>query len=267
MELAPIPQFFIAIPLLEMKQGLLYTLGLIVLNMVVFATSPAEAQRTGPQQLQPQTVPPGASQLQQQSLPSKLIPPRPFTVNKETMDQLVRTPPKLPAVLTAQEQQALRDIAKLVTAHDTTAAKNRWSTLITTLNQKNLPMDINELMQYVLRESYLQTNRDLQYYADKVKFYNDQKEQIRREIAKLRQQLQNVPSGGPPHPPGSVNPANIANAIRQWEEKLSSVGDDAQLANIDLQNKLQQQQQTLQTISNVSKMLNDTALAIIRKIG
>ena len=51
------------------------------------------------------------------------------------------------------------------------------------------------------------------------------------------------------------------------EQKLSSVGDDAQLANIDLQNKLQQQQQTLQTMSNVSKMLHDTAMAIIRKIG
>ncbi len=55
--------------------------------------------------------------------------------------------------------------------------------------------------------------------------------------------------------------------IVKWEQKLSSVGDDAQLANIDLQNMLQKQQQTLQTISNVSKMLHDTAMAIIRKIG
>ena len=55
--------------------------------------------------------------------------------------------------------------------------------------------------------------------------------------------------------------------IVKWEQKLWSVGDDAQLANIDLQNMLQKQQQTLQTISNVSKMLHDTAMAIIRKIG
>ncbi len=48
---------------------------------------------------------------------------------------------------------------------------------------------------------------------------------------------------------------------------LSTIGDDAQLANIDLQNKLQQQQQTLQTMSNVSKMLHDTSMSIIRKIG
>ena len=55
--------------------------------------------------------------------------------------------------------------------------------------------------------------------------------------------------------------------IKKWEEKLSTVGDDGQLANIDLQNMLQKQQQTLQTMSNVSKMLHDTAMAIIRKIG
>ena len=55
--------------------------------------------------------------------------------------------------------------------------------------------------------------------------------------------------------------------IENLEEELAAVGDDAQLANIDLQNVLQKQQQTLQTMSNVSKMLHDTALAVIRKIG
>jgi len=50
------------------------------------------------------------------------------------------------------------------------------------------------------------------------------------------------------------------------EEKLSSVGDDAQLANIDLQNSLQKQQQILQTMSNVSKMLHDSHMSIIRNM-
>jgi hypothetical protein len=44
-------------------------------------------------------------------------------------------------------------------------------------------------------------------------------------------------------------------------------GDDAQLANVDLQNMLQKQQQTLQMMSNISKMLHDTSMAVIRKIG
>ena len=55
--------------------------------------------------------------------------------------------------------------------------------------------------------------------------------------------------------------------IEQLEEKLQSVGEDAQLGNIDMQNALQKQQQTIQMLSNVSKMLHDTSMAIIRKIG
>ena len=59
----------------------------------------------------------------------------------------------------------------------------------------------------------------------------------------------------------------LESEIAHWEERLNSVGDDAQLANVDLQNMLQKQQQTLQMMSNISKMLYDTSMAVIRKIG
>jgi hypothetical protein len=61
--------------------------------------------------------------------------------------------------------------------------------------------------------------------------------------------------------------ASLDNEIALWEEKLNALGDDSQLANIDLQNALQKQQQCLQMISNVSKMTHDTAMSIIRNMG
>ncbi len=61
--------------------------------------------------------------------------------------------------------------------------------------------------------------------------------------------------------------AQLETAIKNLEEKLSAVGDDAQLANVDLQNMLQKQQQLIQMLSNVGKTLHDTAMAVIRKIG
>ena len=61
--------------------------------------------------------------------------------------------------------------------------------------------------------------------------------------------------------------ADLQASIDEWEDQLASIGEDAQLANIDLQNALQQQQQTLQIIADVSKLLHDTAMATIRKIG
>jgi dimeric dUTPase (all-alpha-NTP-PPase superfamily) len=61
--------------------------------------------------------------------------------------------------------------------------------------------------------------------------------------------------------------ADLDAYVENLEEKLQTTGDDAQLANVDLQNALQQQQQTLQMMSNISKMLHDTAMSILRKIG
>jgi uncharacterized protein YpuA (DUF1002 family) len=51
-----------------------------------------------------------------------------------------------------------------------------------------------------------------------------------------------------------------------WKRALDALGDDAQLANVDLQNILQKQQ-TLQMFSNISKMLYDTLQPVIRKMG
>jgi hypothetical protein len=69
-------------------------------------------------------------------------------------------------------------------------------------------------------------------------------------------------------PPAAVKSLDsLDNEIARWEERLSASGDDAQLANVDLQNILQKQQQTLQMLSNISKALHDNIMAIIRKIG
>jgi hypothetical protein len=54
---------------------------------------------------------------------------------------------------------------------------------------------------------------------------------------------------------------------KHWEEELNSIGEDAQLANVDLQNMLQKQQQTLQMMSNISKTVHDSAMSVIRKLG
>ncbi len=54
--------------------------------------------------------------------------------------------------------------------------------------------------------------------------------------------------------------------IEAFGEVLNSVGDDCQLAKLDLQARLQKQQQRLLMMSNISKMMHDTAKSIIRNI-
>jgi hypothetical protein len=169
--------------------------------------------------------------------------------------------------------------------------------------------DPNALVQWVLRESYLQTTEDLRYYAEKVRSINQKKKAIRDYLNALREADADVRSslrGERTDPcaedsssreaveqaikeraqdhllddaarelciPGRVPPTSVttldglAAEVRAWEERLNTVGDDAQLANIDLQNILQKQQQALQMMSNISKVLHDTATSVIRKIG
>jgi len=55
--------------------------------------------------------------------------------------------------------------------------------------------------------------------------------------------------------------------IKKWEEELNTAGDDAQLQNVDLQNMLTKQQQVLQSLSRVGKLLHDIDTAVFRKVG
>jgi hypothetical protein len=167
-------------------------------------------------------------------------------------------------------------------------------------------IDPNALVQHVLRESYLQTTEDLKYYAEKVKYFNQMKKLIREYLQKLRNydiefraaasdktidlcatdaksraarikiasalafSFPSVDASkalGIPKRFSSADPHATEAEIKKWEEKLNTLGDDAQLANVDLQNILQKQQQTLQMMSNISKMLYDTAQSVIRKMG
>lgn len=97
--------------------------------------------------------------------------------------------------------------------------------------------------------------RDALYGADFMA--DDEQGQIRQELG--------MPSTIPP--PGITTKEQFDAEIQKWESELSSVGDDAQLANVDLQNWLQKQQQVLQMLSNISKVTHDTAMAIIRKMS
>ena len=192
------------------------------------------------------------------------------------------------------------------------ALQSRWSDFISNTNLKGGAVDVNSLVQWVLRESYQETTKDLYFYAEKVKYFNSCKKAIRDELSKAREFMAehgvgleedqtlgktydndgNATGGSAQSWQGkgisgdftgsdtdpTMDPALYKGAalttkggldtyIQNLEEKLSSVGDDAQLANVDLQNILQKQQQTIQMMSNISKMLHDTAQAIIRKIG
>ncbi|MEO1481313.1 MAG: hypothetical protein AAFU77_04355 [Myxococcota bacterium] len=195
-------------------------------------------------------------------------------------------------------------VAQMGSENDYADVQGQWADFISQTNYRG-QVDVNALVQAVLREAYMQNTEDLKFYAQKVSMLNDLKEDIRDRLTELRSAMGELAGKddefkltgddrfsetmfdmtpvwndetGKFEAAGEYLPEDkVANGvdtkgeleayITNLEELLNSVGDDAQLANVDLQNMLQKQQQTLQMMSNISKMLHDTAMAVIRKMG
>jgi hypothetical protein len=162
------------------------------------------------------------------------------------------------------------------------AILEKWKAMIVGANDRNL--DVNALVQSLMRESHLQQTEELKKYKDKVQYFNETKKKIRDEQDRARKAK--ITPGSAPLRKMNITVEKGSQTImfqqnvgivktehdrqdylRYLEDKLNTVGDDAQLANIDLQNALQKQQQLVQMISNISKLLNDTAMNVIRKTG
>lgn len=112
------------------------------------------------------------------------------------------------------------------------ARQQGWQRFI--VSAKPAEGDLEGLIQLVLSESYQEASRDLKRHTEKA------------SAARTR---------ASPVTPGAKSSSRAA------------TGEDSQLANLELQDALQKQQQAVQTLSNLSKSMHDTAKAIIHKIG
>ncbi|MFN2112495.1 MAG: hypothetical protein ACK2TT_05205 [Anaerolineales bacterium] len=66
--------------------------------------------------------------------------------------------------------------------------------------------------------------------------------------------------------PGSSGD-ELQKELEEWEEKLSSIGDDAQLTEVDLSSFLEKQQSTIEMLSGMTKTLTDTTSVVAQKMG
>ncbi len=159
-----------------------------------------------------------------------------------------------------------------------------WKKTINNYKDINIDNAINS----ILSEAKLEAQRNVDAAKKRVQFNSLLKQEVTNEINIAKRNLSKVDKtkepivmerktfGLSPNAEDTIivsqtgpisTRTEITGYIHTLEQQLNSIGDVAQLANIDLQNALQKQQQLLQVLSNVSKILNDTALAIIRKIG
>ena len=169
---------------------------------------------------------------------------------------------KNPGKLTSQNIRQLKSFAKRL-AHDPKAPtlKNDWTQVVQDITKQRNSMkgfNVLEIVMMVMRDSIVDLNKNKQYFLKKLQMYNAMGKELSQYLNDLRQKAK--------HLRGSKK-VQHEQLIHRKEKELQKLGEDAQLANLDVQNALQRQQQTLQMLSNISKMLHDTAMSVIRKIG
>jgi hypothetical protein len=196
--------------------------------------------------------------------------------------------------LRRHQRVQLRHTINLLRAGDQRAGVAAWQGFLSTVGPEQPPLDIAALVQWVVRQSYIESNEELKARADKVQFFNEQKKAVREYLADLREAQSALQKPG--REAGIASPVatvrepvlaetvaarravtyrsnkievarELADEVGKWDEALSRLGDEGQLANVDMQNWLQKQQQLLTLLSSISKQLHDAAMAIIRKIG
>lgn len=187
---------------------------------------------------------------------------------------------------------------RLAASDDVETLQNKWGQYVTQQYKKSPQnLDIEQLIQWVMREAYVGNNQDLRAYATRVEYYTQLKKQLRVELDRARE-FRSAHSTGPGKDQKlteafdkkrlntdpeivdgqwRVRPfeddkktesvAELDAYIKSLDNLLSTVGDDSQIAHLELQNMTQKQAQLLNALSNLSKVLHDTAMSILRKIG
>jgi hypothetical protein len=154
------------------------------------------------------------------------------------------------APLAPSQEDEARLLGEMITRGVPLATiETRWKRFVEKLMAGETLIDLDALIQFILKESYLAMTEELRLYGEEIRFLVDAETQIRDYLSEPQEHTQ-----------------SIEEYIQSWDERLSAVGEDTQWANIDLQGFLQKLQHTLQLMTNASKMLHDTLKAVIRKI-
>jgi hypothetical protein len=127
------------------------------------------------------------------------------------------------------------------------------------------------LVQYALRHAYVEADPELKSHADRARDAHEEAARQRERAEKLREsdasaaraehrRLRGTPGTG------AQTADSVARELQKIVVLANSAQEEEEMAQVDLQNALQQQQRTSQLMSHMHKTLHDTAKAIINNI-
>jgi len=172
-------------------------------------------------------------------------------------------------------QEEIKKIGALIARGESwEAVQARLSGLVKNPNNQN--MDINALVQAMMKEAQAEAESERKKQEIRLETANKKKQEISKELtnaqsaakpapkASVRRDNVTIESGAQqPEAARTMSKKELDDYITKLEEKQNVSGKDVQMANADLQNAFQKQQQLLQAMSSISKTLFETAMAVV----
>lgn len=214
-------------------------------------------------------------------------------VDDAQIERLATRPVALPPSLPPNVVAGLNAVVLQLRRGNREAARNQWERAVQVYVAREGPSgyDINAMMQHVLRESHRETLEAMRNQAARLRYYNQWKKTLRDHLSDTRDAVERFHGHGAPlainvavvatypgpYRPGAAKPkfrwtsrkmnrGALKAYIRDIEKRMSTLGNESQLANLELQSMRQKRQRFLATMSNVSKMMHDTAMSVIRNM-
>ena len=242
---------------------------LIVISTLSFAAEPRQIKRS--------------PQLKNRSVQPRLIL-RPMRTDVAAVKALVKRRVVLPRI-SGKDQRVLHAIVHDIKQKRLSSAKKRWHSLAQGLARSGKRHDANALIQWVIYQSSLETSRNLQYYASKVRYYKELKNKLREEIADMRDSYADYAGRSirvnkivrmPTYRPGATPSFDRATTMMTKEQlaayiqnlggMLSTIGNELAISQLKLQRLNQQMSQAFAKLSTMMKSMHDTLKAIINNM-
>lgn len=192
--------------------------------------------------------------------------------------------------VTRVEKVALRRVSEWLRRKNRSSAVQDWERMLVAIKERGAEPNVSQLSAWVINRVYLSRSPDLKPHTDAIRFREQQREAVYAsreslERVKVTAETADAANGMTIRPitlaenrtPGvpavkiseevAATAASVADELAKVIVLCSQADENVDLATLELQAALRQQQQTLQTMSNVSKLLHDTAMPVIRKIG
>jgi hypothetical protein len=186
--------------------------------------------------------------------------------------------------LRSEESGILRRSALRLSRGDYALARKDWQSALSKMKEREFEPDVDALIYIVLKQAYLDKDVNFQPLADAVQFREQQRAaayQERTSLERLKAVFDEgkasddlrfqpliladkyAPGVRPVERAESVTPTvdSVSTELQKIVVLCNAADDNAQQAVVDLQQALDGQ--ILQTMSNASKMLHDTAKPII----